>query len=122
VFCSVTTWAFPEMSRRPGRRTGSVDAGGLLLEVGGPRLRLLLALLVVDAGRVVGVPTLVQALWGWHAPPDAERTFRAYVSRLRRAGRRSCADIALSFGTALNFGVALSCGVAELSPVCRRAL
>jgi len=62
-----------------------VDAGGRVLEVGGPRLRVLLALLVASAGRVVSVRALVDGLWGRHAPPDADRTARAYVSRLRSA-------------------------------------
>ncbi len=62
-----------------------VDVGGRLLEVGGPRLRVVLALLVANAGRVVSVAALVDGLWGRHAPPDADRTARAYLSRLRRA-------------------------------------
>jgi DNA-binding SARP family transcriptional activator/tetratricopeptide (TPR) repeat protein len=62
-----------------------VDAGGRVLEIGGPRLRVLLALLLARAGRVLSVPALVDGLWGRHAPPEAERTVRVYVSRLREA-------------------------------------
>jgi DNA-binding SARP family transcriptional activator/tetratricopeptide (TPR) repeat protein len=62
-----------------------VDAGGRVLEIGGPRLRVLLALLLARAGRVLSVPALVDGLWGRHAPPQAERTVRVYVSRLREA-------------------------------------
>src|SRR6266550_4633627 len=71
-----------------------VDAGGRVLEVGGPRLRVLLALLVAGAGRVVTVATLVEGLWGRDAPPDADRTARAYVSRLRRALLPAAAGLA----------------------------
>jgi DNA-binding SARP family transcriptional activator/tetratricopeptide (TPR) repeat protein len=61
------------------------EAGGRVLELGGPRLRAVLALLVANAGRVVSVAALAEGLWGPHPPPDAERTVRAYVSRLRKA-------------------------------------
>ncbi|MET8764338.1 BTAD domain-containing putative transcriptional regulator [Lentzea sp. NPDC004782] len=56
-----------------------------VLDVGGPRIRTLLALLTANAGRVTSVDTMVEALWGPQAPPDAHRTVRSYVSRLRRA-------------------------------------
>ena len=62
-----------------------IEAGGGVLELGGPRLRALLALLVIHAGRVVSLRALVDGLWGQHRPPDADRTVRAYVSRLRQA-------------------------------------
>ncbi|HEY1966988.1 MAG TPA: BTAD domain-containing putative transcriptional regulator, partial [Pseudonocardia sp.] len=57
---------------------------GRPIDMGGPRLRTLIALLTAEAGRVVSVATLVDALWGEDAPPDAHRTTRTYVSRLRR--------------------------------------
>jgi DNA-binding SARP family transcriptional activator/Tfp pilus assembly protein PilF len=62
-----------------------VVIGGCPVDVGGPRPRALLALLASADGRTVGVPTLVDQLWGERLPPDAARTVRAYVSRLRRA-------------------------------------
>jgi DNA-binding SARP family transcriptional activator len=55
------------------------------LSLGGSRIRTLLALLIANAGRVVGVGTLVDALWGMDAPPGADRTVLTYISRLRRA-------------------------------------
>ncbi|HVV21029.1 MAG TPA: BTAD domain-containing putative transcriptional regulator [Pseudonocardiaceae bacterium] len=51
--------------------------------MGGPRLRALVALLTAEVGRVVSVGALVNALWGVDAPPDAHRTTRTYVSRVR---------------------------------------
>lgn len=42
-------------------------------------------MLVANAGRVTGVGALVDALWGMDTPPDAHRTVRTYVSRLRRS-------------------------------------
>lgn len=56
-----------------------------VLDLGGSRLRTLLALLTANAGRVTSVGTLVEALWGVDAPRDANRTVRTYVSRLRHA-------------------------------------
>ena len=73
-----------------------VEVDGRGLDLGGPRLRAVLALLVAAAGRVVSLPTLVDGLWGLHPPDDADRTVQAYVSRLRRA----LAPAAASVGTA----------------------
>lgn len=55
------------------------------LPLNGPQLRALVALLVANVGRAVSVAALVENLWGEQAPPDAHRTVRTYVSRLRRA-------------------------------------
>lgn len=60
-----------------------VRIGGAPRDVGGPRLRTLLAVLAVEAGRVVSVPTLGRALWGERLPEHADRTVRTYLSRLR---------------------------------------
>jgi len=62
-----------------------VIAGDRVVDVGGPRLRTALALLVAEAGHVVSVAALVDGLWGRLTPPDAERTVRTYMSRLRKA-------------------------------------
>jgi DNA-binding SARP family transcriptional activator len=69
------------------RVLGSFEAvaDGRLLEVGGPQLLTALAVLVVAAGRTVSLPALVGQLWGERLPPDAARTARTYVSRLRKA-------------------------------------
>ncbi|MFC4116400.1 AfsR/SARP family transcriptional regulator [Nonomuraea zeae] len=71
---------------------------GQAVELGGPRLRGVLARLVVARGRAVGVETLVAELWRGRPPADAQRTVRTYVSRLRAALRRAggpCAEDAL---------------------------
>jgi DNA-binding SARP family transcriptional activator/tetratricopeptide (TPR) repeat protein len=64
-----------------------VVVGGHQIDVGGPRPRALLAVLASAGGRPVSVPTLVDQLWSDREPPDAARTVRTYVSRLRRALR-----------------------------------
>jgi DNA-binding SARP family transcriptional activator len=63
-----------------------VETSGGELDVGGPRMRTLLALLVSVAGRTASLPTLVAALWD-EPPDDAQRTVRTYMSRLRKALR-----------------------------------
>ena len=51
--------------------------------LGGPKPRLLLAVLIVAAGEVVPADRLVAALWRDAVPPGAVTALRAYVSRLR---------------------------------------
>jgi DNA-binding SARP family transcriptional activator len=58
--------------------------GGRRIDVGQPRQRAVLAALLVDAGQVVTLPTLVDRVWG-DAPPDtARRTLHSYVARVRK--------------------------------------
>ncbi|RKT54980.1 putative ATPase [Saccharothrix australiensis] len=58
-------------------------ADGTLVPVGGPRLRALLAVLLVDAGRVVGVDRVVDALYGQAPPAGVANAVQSQVSRLR---------------------------------------
>jgi DNA-binding SARP family transcriptional activator len=52
---------------------------------GGRRQRLVLALLVAAANRVVQVDALIDDLWGDRAPGRPRKTVQVYVSNLRRA-------------------------------------
>ncbi len=61
------------------------DATGRPLEVGGPRLRTLLILLALDAGRIVTAERLVDGVWGDDPPSGAPNALQSLVSRLRRA-------------------------------------
>jgi predicted ATPase/DNA-binding SARP family transcriptional activator len=58
---------------------------GTLVEVRGSRLRALLILLALDAGRVVTTGRLAGALWEDQFPAAAANALQALVSRLRRA-------------------------------------
>ncbi|NBH07640.1 BTAD domain-containing putative transcriptional regulator, partial [Amycolatopsis sp. SID8362] len=58
---------------------------GRPLDLGGPRIRTLLALLIANAGRVTGVDTMADALWDVDATPGTPRTVRTYMSRVRRS-------------------------------------
>ncbi|MFF3842307.1 ATP-binding protein [Streptomyces sp. NPDC001930] len=61
------------------------DATGEPIPVtGGPKVRALLALLLLDAGRTVPVDRLVDGLYGEEPPAGAAGALQAQVSRLRR--------------------------------------
>ncbi|MEU7022929.1 BTAD domain-containing putative transcriptional regulator [Streptomyces sp. NPDC046203] len=53
--------------------------------VGGPRVRALLTVLALRAGRPVPVGVLVDEVWGAEPPADAVAALQALVGRLRRA-------------------------------------
>ena len=56
---------------------------GREIRLGGPRPRAVLALLVLEAGRVVPAGRLVEEVWRGSPPPGAAKTLRSYVSGLR---------------------------------------
>jgi predicted ATPase/DNA-binding SARP family transcriptional activator len=60
-------------------------ASGVEVDVGGARLRTLLILLALDAGRVVTTGRLADGLWPHGRPAAAANALQALVSRLRRA-------------------------------------
>ena len=57
---------------------------GTGLDLGGPRQRAVLALLVLARGDVVPADRLVDALWGDATPPSATSALQSYVSHLRK--------------------------------------
>ncbi|MGW2541473.1 AfsR/SARP family transcriptional regulator, partial [Kitasatospora sp. NPDC001574] len=71
----------------------SVRVDGGEREVPAPRQRVVLALLLINANRVVSVDRIAAAVWDGGRPPSAAATVRTYVMRLRQvlggqAGRR----------------------------------
>jgi len=62
-----------------------VDRDGAPVEVGGARLRALLACLALAGGRPVRAETLVDAVWDDGPPADETHSLQSLVSRLRRA-------------------------------------
>ncbi|TWP53828.1 tetratricopeptide repeat protein [Lentzea tibetensis] len=62
-----------------------VMVGARAVRLGGPRQRSVLALLLLNAGQVVPVDRLVDALWAGDPPRAAESTLRGYVSHLRKS-------------------------------------
>ena len=54
------------------------------VQLGGPKQRALLALLLVDAGRAVSTDRLIDALWGEQPPRTAATSLQNFVSQLRK--------------------------------------
>ena len=62
-----------------------VSADGRVIEIGGPRLHRLLAILLLHANEPVPRGTLVYDLWGDEPPAGAQGSLEVYISRLRKA-------------------------------------
>jgi DNA-binding SARP family transcriptional activator len=61
-----------------------VRSEGAPVQLGGPKQRALLALLLVDAGRTVSTDRLIDALWGEQPPRTAATSLQNFVSQLRK--------------------------------------
>src|SRR5919201_6414616 len=61
-----------------------VSRDGAPLPLGGPKLRTLLAILLLEANKVVSADHLVDSLWGENPPETARNTLQVYVSQLRK--------------------------------------
>ncbi|KDN20288.1 BTAD domain-containing putative transcriptional regulator [Amycolatopsis rifamycinica] len=62
----------------------AAEDDGTPIDIGGARLRMLLARLALDAGRAVPADALVDGLWGAEPPSDAANALQSLVSRLRK--------------------------------------
>jgi SARP family transcriptional regulator, regulator of embCAB operon len=62
----------------------SVQLNGAPIMPGAAKQRQVLALLALNAGRVVTVSTLVEELWGDSPPPSAATTLQTYILELRK--------------------------------------
>ena len=62
-----------------------VRSGGRPVAIGRGKQRALLALLLLEAGRVVPAERLIDELWGERPPPTAATALQVYVSKLRKA-------------------------------------
>ncbi|UXY36592.1 BTAD domain-containing putative transcriptional regulator [Streptomyces albidocamelliae] len=73
--------------------TQAIDDRGIPLPVGGRRLRTLLAVLALRAGRTSTPDTLIDEIWADDPPQDAPAALQALVGRLRRTlGRQAIAS------------------------------
>ncbi len=62
----------------------SISSDGVPLALGGQKRRALLAVLLLEANRVVSSDRLIDALWGEDPPETARNTIQVYVSQLRK--------------------------------------
>src|SRR6478752_9552247 len=62
-----------------------VSRSGRAVPLGGPRQRAVLALLLLEANRVVSMDRLAEDVWGGHPPQGWATTLQTYVFHLRRA-------------------------------------
>ena len=62
-----------------------VCRSGRAVPLGGPRQRAVLALLLLEANRVVSLDRLAEDVWGGHPPEGWVTTVQIYVSHLRQA-------------------------------------
>jgi YVTN family beta-propeller protein len=62
-----------------------VVRSGCAVPLGGPRQRAVLALLLLEANRVVSIDRLVEDVWGGRPPEGSVTTLQTYVFHLRRA-------------------------------------
>jgi YVTN family beta-propeller protein len=76
------------------RLLGVIEASkdGVLLSLGGPRQRAVLADLGLHAGHAVSTGQLIDDLWGGQPPATAKPTLESYVYRLRQVLGTSGAD------------------------------
>src|SRR5262245_54996254 len=70
-------------------------ADGKIVELGAGKPRALLAILLLNANRVVSSDVLIESLWGERAPGTANKALQIYVSQLRKAlGRERIVTVA----------------------------
>src|SRR5919198_3375927 len=62
----------------------TVHREGVELQLGGPKQRALLAILLLEANHAVSADRLIDALWGDRPPDTAKNTLQVYVSQLRK--------------------------------------
>jgi DNA-binding SARP family transcriptional activator len=77
---------------------------GRRVALGGPRQRVLLGLLLVNAPRPVPIDRLADELWHGEPPDGAPTTMRAYVSKLRTVLGADAAITGSTAGYALDVG------------------
>jgi SARP family transcriptional regulator, regulator of embCAB operon len=69
-----------------------MTADGTPVAVGTPKQRAVMAMLVINRNRAVGVDSLIHAVWGDPPPVGARATLHSYVSNLRRVISGTGAD------------------------------
>src|SRR4051812_39014446 len=74
--------AFPRLRGFGGLAADGPDG---TVDLGGPKQRAVLALLLLEPGAVVPLDRIIDRIWGDSPPPRPEVSVRGYVSNLRKA-------------------------------------
>src|SRR5215510_9797281 len=61
-----------------------VCAGEVVADLGPPKQRALLAILLLHAGEIIPTDRLIELLWGDSQPRTAEHSIQIYISNLRK--------------------------------------
>jgi DNA-binding SARP family transcriptional activator len=69
-----------------------ISAAGKLLPLGTPKQRAVLAIVIINRNRAVGVDALLDAVWAQQPPDGARATLHSYISNLRRLFSNAGAD------------------------------
>ena len=80
----------------------AIERSDVPVALGGPKVRLLLAVLTADRSRVVSVDRLCDALWGDDQPGSPVTTLQSHVSRVRRMLEPGATVVARSSGYMLS--------------------
>ena len=80
---------------------------GALVPLGTPKQRVVLAVLIVNANRPVGIDTLIGAAWDQRPPQGARATLHAYISNLRRVMSNAGVDRAILASTPPGYQLAI---------------
>jgi DNA-binding SARP family transcriptional activator len=70
-----------------------VRSNGRAIDLGPPKQRALLAILLLHAGEVDSTERLIELVWGEHPPRTASHSIQIYVSGLRKALGRDAAIV-----------------------------
>jgi predicted ATPase/DNA-binding SARP family transcriptional activator len=89
------------------------DAAGRPVRVAGQRVRALLILLAMDAGRVVSARSLIELLWPDARPVDAANALQSLVSRLRVALRQAGLPDGVVESSAVGYRLAASAAAVD---------
>jgi SARP family transcriptional regulator, regulator of embCAB operon len=81
--------------------------GGALVPLGTPKQRAVLAVLIINASRPVGIDTLIGAAWDQRPPHGARATLHAYISNLRRLMSSAGIDRAILASTPPGYQLAI---------------
>ena len=89
------------------------DAAGRPVRLGGHRVRALLILLALDAGRVVSARSLIERLWPEERPTDAANALQSLISRLRGALRQAGLPDGVLASSAVGYRLAASAATVD---------